>query len=360
VNQSTVLTTYAGKAAEPESAFPWLGALDAWMSERNLGSGSITQVTPLTGGTQNILLRFERGDSAFVLRRPSLHPRPESNKAMLREARVLAALKNTNVPHPEMIAQCEDESVMGAAFYLMAPVAGYNPTVAMPEAICASATARHAMGLSLVDGLAKIAQVDHVAVGLEDFGRIDGFLERQATRWVMELERYSRFPEWTGHLELGDVSPITDWLAAHCPASCVPGIIHGDYHIGNVLFRDDGGLGAIVDWEMATIGDPLMDLARLLATWPDPEAPASLYMRVAVTDGFPSREAMIERYAQRTGRDLSGFKWFEILADYKLGILFEGTYARAQAGKAPRATGERLHAAAVALLTRARRRIEEQ
>jgi aminoglycoside phosphotransferase (APT) family kinase protein len=273
---------------------------------------------------------------------------------------MLGALKDTGVPHPELIAQCDDESVIGSAFYLMAPVDGYNPTISLSAEAKDSAAVRHAMGISLVDGLAELSKVDHEAVGLADFGRLDGFLERQAGRWASELDKYAQIPEWTGRTELGDVATVTDWLASHCPARCVPGIIHGDYHIGNVLYHDAGSLSAIVDWEMATIGDPLMDLGRLLATWPDPTAPASLYMRVEITDGFPSREAMIERYARQTGRDLSNFKWFEILGYYKLGILFEGSYARAQAGKADPATGKRLHAAAIALLERARRYIEQE
>jgi aminoglycoside phosphotransferase (APT) family kinase protein len=279
---------------------------------------------------------------------------------MLREARVLGALKDTGVRHPGLIASCDDEGVIGSAFYLMAPVDGYNPTIALSTEAKESAAVRHAMGISLVDGLAELSNVDHEAVGLEDFGRLEGFLERQAGRWASELDKYAGIPEWTGRAELGDVATITDWLASHCPPHCVPGIIHGDYHIGNVLYHGDGSLSAIVDWEMATIGDPLMDLGRLLATWPDPNAPSSLYMRVEITDGFPTREAMIERYARQTGRDLGNFKWFEILGYYKLGILFEGSYARAQAGKADPATGKRLHAAAIALLERARRCIEQE
>ncbi|WP_254699718.1 phosphotransferase family protein [Trinickia violacea] len=358
VNQSSSSAAREYPRIDPHFGFSYLAALDDWMEMKGLGSGRISDVTPLTGGTQNILLRFRRGEREFIFRRPPLHPRPESNKTMLRESRALAALATTAVPHPALIERCTDESVLGVVFYLMEPVQGYNATVALPPRARESPTLRHAMGLSLIDGLAAISRVDHEAVGLADFGRLDGFLERQSARWAAELETYHRFPEWTGRADLGDVPVIGAWLDRHRPARCVPGIIHGDYHIGNVLYRDDGSLSAIVDWEMATIGDPLMDLGRLLATWPDDDGPEALYMRVEKTAGFPTRQEMTKHYATATGRDLADLKWFEVLGNYKLGILFEGTYARAQAGKADPATGARLHTAAVALLDRARRRIE--
>jgi aminoglycoside phosphotransferase (APT) family kinase protein len=331
-----------------------LDRLRAWMDSERLETGPISAVSQLAGGTQNILLRFRRGAREFVFRRPPLHPRPQSNKIMAREARILAALAGTAVPHPELIASCLDEEVLGAVFYLMAPVDGFNATVDLSEPARISAEVRHRMGIGLVDGLAALAAVDHEAVGLSDFGRLEGFLERQVGRWASELEGYSRFMLWTGHQELGDVERIGTWLTAHCPSDMRPGIIHGDYHIGNVIYADDGALAAIVDWEMATLGDPLVDLARLLVSWPEEGDTKPYYMRVARHDGFPSRDELIERYRERTGRSLGDLAWFETLACYKLGIILEGTHARAQCGLSDTATGERLHASAVALLDRAR------
>lgn len=344
-------------AAETFSSPVNLDALARWMDENHLESGPIYAVSQITGGTQNILLRFRRGSREFILRHPPAHPRPESNKTMLRESRVLAALASTSVPHPALIARCADESVLGAVFYLMAPVAGFNATVALPQVARDTPAIRHAMGLALIDGLVALAKVDHVAVGLADFGRLDGFLERQVGRWAAELESHGRYPEWTGRAELGDVDVIGAWLEAHRPARITPGIIHGDYHVGNVLYNEDGTLSAVVDWEMATLGDPLVDLGRLLSTWPEGDSPPALSMRVEPSDGFPTREEMIARYAAKSQRDLSDLGWFEILSCYKLAILLEGTYARAQAGKADPATGARLHATAIALMNRARHRI---
>ncbi|CAN7763891.1 phosphotransferase family protein [Cupriavidus necator] len=334
-----------------------LAALARWMDENGLESGPIHALSQIGGGTQNILLRFWRGEREFILRHPPAHPRPDSNKTMLRESRVLAALASTVVPHPRLIAKCVDESVLGAVFYLMEPIAGFNATVAMPREAKESPELRHVMGLALIDGLVTLANVDHEAVGLSDFGRLEGFLERQVGRWAAELESYHRFPEWTGRGELGDVHGIGAWLERNRPAGMKPGIMHGDYHIGNVLYNTDGSLAAIVDWEMATLGDPLMDLGRLLSTWPDSDGPSALSMRVEPSSEFPTREALIARYARTSARDLSNLPWFEILACYKLAILLEGTYARAQAGKADTTTGARLHATAIALLNRARQRI---
>jgi len=337
-----------------------LQILERWMDDNALERGPVHHVRQLTGGTQNILLRFRRGAREFIFRRPPQHPRPESNKTMLRESRLLSALASTHVPHPSLIARCTDENVMGAVFYLMEPVDGFNATVAMPEVVKANPGLRHAMGMTLIDALASLAQVDHEAVGLSDFGRTEGFLERQVGRWASELDSYGRFPEWNGREELGDIEAVGRWLETHRPQRLVPGIMHGDYHIGNVLYHEDGHLSAIVDWEMATLGDPLMDLGRLLATWPDPALPRPLWMRVDPAHGFPTRDELIARYAERSGRDLKDLPWFETLGCYKLGILFEGTYARSRAGKASAATGERLHGLAVGLLRWARHLISTQ
>lgn len=330
------------------------------MDSRNLGSGPITDVTQLAGGTQNILLRFRRDGREYILRRPPLNPRPQSNRIMAREARLLQALAGSTVPHPGLIAACTDEEVLGAVFYLMEPVDGFNPTVGLPDAVRADPAIRHRMGLELVDALAALATVDHVAAGLEDFGKLEGFLERQVERWASELEGYSRFEGWSGPDALGDVARVGDWLEKHRPATMHPGIIHGDYHIGNVIYTDDGELRAVVDWEMATLGDPMVDFGRLLLSWPDGDVRQPFTMRVELLDGFPPRDVLIARYAERTGRDMASLPWFEVLACYKLGIILEGTQARAQSGLADKATGERLHASAVALLEHARKTIAKQ
>jgi len=335
-------------------------ALAAWMDGQCLPGGPITGVASLTGGSQNIILRFTRGERDYVLRRPPANPRPESNETMRREARVLTALAETDVPHPRLIAACGDETVLGAAFYLMEPVDGFSAIAApLPSPHADDPAMRHAMGIALVDGAAALARVDHRAVGLDTFGKPEGYLERQVSRWRKQLDGYVGIAGWPGPEGLPGVAAIGDWLNANRPKGSAAAILHGDYSIGNVMYRRDGPqLAAIVDWELATIGDPLIDLGWILATWRDSRDIDIGVLHVEPFDGFPTPEELIERYASKSGRDVAAIDWYVVLACFKLAIILEGSFARARAGVAPMATGERLHAAATRLLARALRRIE--
>lgn len=322
------------------------------MDDHGIASGPIRNAERLPGGTQNLLIRFERGNNHYVLRRPSLNPRPEAARTMEREAIVLRALAPTDVPHPRFIAECEDPSVLGARFYLVEAVDGFNAAIKLPPEQAAQPALRHKMGLSLVDGLVRLAKVDIDEVGLASFGKIQGFLERQVPRWAGQLESYNQFAGWSPSPELSEVAILGDWLEANRPAALVPGLMHGDYHIGNVLFRDDCSLAAIVDWELTALGDPLLDLGRLLATWPDEAGEGPLSLKVEPWQGFPTRDELVAAYAEGTKRHMGDLLWFEILSCYKLSIILEGTYARAAAGLADRETGERLHLSALALIRR--------
>jgi aminoglycoside phosphotransferase (APT) family kinase protein len=336
-----------------------LDRLRGWMDACSLESGPIIDPAPLAGGTQNVLLRFHRGNREFVLRRPPSHPYMDGNRIMRREARVLTALAGTDVPHPHLIQACDTDDVLGAAFYLMEPVDGFNANVGMLELHANSLKVRHEMGASLADGLATLGRVDHVAAGLGDLGKIDGFLERQASRWRSQLEKYHAYEGWPGPGGLPRIDEIEAWLRENRPKDFRPGLMHGDYHLANVMFRCDGPeLAAIVDWELTTIGDPLVDLGWMLATWPDPTGTTIGSVGAIPWDGFPSSLELAERYAKGSTRDLSAIRWYAVLGCYKLGILQEGTFARAFAGKATMAQGERLHKATLGLLERALEWIE--
>jgi aminoglycoside phosphotransferase (APT) family kinase protein len=335
-----------------------LAALASWMDAQGLPAGEIDDVEPLVGGTQNVLLRFTRGGATYVLRRGPWHLRPKSNDMMRREMRVLDALAGSDVPHPALIAACPDESVLGgdAAFYLMESVDGFNPTVGLPELHAGDPAVRHAMGLSVVDAMAALGAVDHEAAGLADLGKPEGFLERQVPRWQSELDSYARHEGYPGP-DIPGLTEVASWLEANRPGSFRPGLSHGDYHLANVLIRPDGPeVAAIVDWEMCTLGDPLLDLGWLLATWPVQDD-GMISGAVGAMGGLPSREELVGRYAERTTRDLSAVAWYEVMACYKLGIVLEGTHARAFAGKAPVPVGDMLHATTLALFQRALTRI---
>jgi aminoglycoside phosphotransferase (APT) family kinase protein len=336
-------------------SFVPLDALSAWMDAQGLPRGAIEHPRLLGGGTQNILLKFERGGRPFILRRPPKHLRANSNETMRREARVLTALKGTDVPHPDVIAACGDESVLGAAFYLMEPIEGFTPREEMPALHAGDPAIRRAMGLEMVDAVAALSKVDFAARGLSNLGKLDNYLERQVGRWRSQFESYAEFPGWPGMSGIPGVDDVGRWLDAHRPPDFVPGIIHGDFHFGNVLFdRASPRLTAMVDWELTTLGDPLVDLGWLLSAWPPDGAAAG---PVNPWSGFPTRDEIVARYARRTGRDVSHADWYEVLACYKLGAILEGTYARACAGRAPKETGDFLHASTVNLFTRALRKI---
>ncbi|MDO8703320.1 MAG: phosphotransferase family protein [Sulfuricaulis sp.] len=331
-----------------------LDALGRWMDQQGLASGPITQPKLLTGGTQNILLHFRRGGRDLVLRRPPLHMRPELSKTMQRESRVLAALAGSDVPHPTLVAECASDQVLGAAFYLMELVDGFNATLGLPSLHANSAAIRHDMGLAMVDAGLALGRFDYVAAGLSDFGKPEGYLERQVVRWQAQLDAYRDYKGWPGAKDIPGVDAVGQWLIENRPASFVPGLMHGDFQLSNALFRfDSGRVAALIDWELSTIGDPLIDFGWLLAGWPIPGQPAAGSLRVEPWDGFPSMQELIARYKAGTQRDMSAFDWYAVLACYKAGIVIEGTYARSCAGKASPELGRQFHASTLSLFQRA-------
>ncbi len=336
-----------------------LDAVARWMSTQGLGEGPLQDVTAITGGTQNVMLRFTRSGRSYVLRRGPRHLRARSNSVILRETRVLAALADSDVPHPHLIAGCDDTSVLGdAVFYLMEPIEGFNAGEGLPPLHAGNAEVRHGMGLSMADALAKLGAVDHVAVGLADYGKPEGFLERQVPRWLSELESYQEYDGYPGP-DIPGIEEVAGWLERNRPTSWKPGIMHGDYHAANVMFSRTGPeVVAICDWEMSTIGDPLLDLGWLLATWRQDDGSSVFSHALGGTDGLASTDELLARYAENTTRDLSHIDWYTVLACFKLGIVIEGTLARACAGKAEKEVGDQPHAATVHLFERALRLIE--
>lgn len=338
-----------------------LKAIANWMTEQGLGRGPLQDVAAVPGGTQNVMLKFNRSGRSYVLRRGPRHLRPRSNAVILRETRVLAALAGTDVPHPRLIATCDNPHVLGdAVFYLMDPVDGFNAGQALPPLHARDPHLPFQMGLSMADALAKLGAVDHVAAGLADFGRPEGFLARQVPRWLSELQSYQEYENYPGP-QIPGVEAVAGWLEKHRPSTWQPGIMHGDYHASNVMFSHTGpDVVAIVDWEMCTIGDPLLDLGWLLTTWRQPDGSMVFSHTLGRQESLASTDDLLQRYATNTVRDLTHITWYTVLACFKLGIVIEGTLARAYAGQAEKEVGEQLHAATVQLFERALNLIASQ
>ena len=335
-----------------------LHRVEKWLNASGI-DGRITGPRLLRGGTQNILVRFHVGTRDVVLRRPPRKPRPRNDELLLREARVLGALAETSVPHPRLVAACSDRDILGdAVFLVMDAVDGYNPLDDDPQ-VLARDGARDRVASGLVDALATIASVDPDKAGLGGFGRPDGFLERQTTRWTDDYRSYRKIDGYAGD-ELPGFDAVREYLQGDIPADFRVGLMHGDYHPGNVLCSPDDSVAAVVDWEMATIGDPLLDLGRFLAGWPDDHE--TIVPGVALWAGgqVPPASALAEHYAARSGADMTRLDWYVVMGCFKLGIVLEGTYARACTGRADAATGQLFHGMAVRLFQRASRLVAAQ
>jgi aminoglycoside phosphotransferase (APT) family kinase protein len=306
-------------------------ALGRWMDAAGLpGDGTEPAVTPISGGASNEVYRIDRGGVAMALRRPPAEVAEQRGPVMLREARVLAALADTPVPHPQLRAACKDPAVLGTPFYVMGLVDGWSAMTAGrrgPAPFDTDLEARAGLGREIVAGIASLATVDWRAHGLDGFGRPEGFHERQVERWLGQLETY-RFRDIPG------IDHAAQWLRTHSPRSWTAGIMHGDYSFANVMFCHDlpARLVAIVDWEMATVGDPLLDLGWLLLRWSDPGEDRSGYS--FDLDGMFSRREAIEHYAALSGLPVDDIDYYSVLAAFKNAVVLEGGYARYVAGTA--------------------------
>ena len=304
--------------------------LGQWLDEEGLpGAGEPVETTFVSGGASNEIFEIRRGEHQWALRRPPRVVPEGRNETMLREYRILTALADTDVPHPTARAVCTDHSVLGSTFYLMDFVDGWSPISEpdWPEPFLSDPSARRGLAFELVDAIARLAKVDWKKQGLEGLGRPDGFHDRQVDRWHAHLDRF-KFRDIPGLDKAGA------WLRDHRPRNYQPGIMHGDYQFANVMFCHGGParLAAIVDWEMGTVGDPLLDLAWVVMGWPD-EGEVRTGGYVDYT-GMPNRNDLLEHYSTVSGRDVDDIDYYVVLARFKLAIVLEGGYARYVAGGA--------------------------
>jgi aminoglycoside phosphotransferase (APT) family kinase protein len=311
----------ARRAADPEVA--------AWLTDALDDPGPFS-LTPIGGGNSNETLLLESPAARRILRHPppaSLSPGAHS---MGREYRVLTAIAGRGVPAPAPVAFA-DESVPGGPWLAMEMVDGVALTDELPPDYPPGAGSVAAVGEAAIDALASLHGVDWRAASLDNFGRPEGFLERQVGRWRAHFERHRV-------RELPDFDRVASWLDANPPAPQEPTLIHGDFHLDNCLFttRPPARVAAIVDWEMATIGDPLLDLGLLLGFWGNerPAAPAMPWVQALTrVPGAPPRDDLAARYAAATGRSTDALPWYMALAFWKLAAIIEGAYAQYLDGK---------------------------
>ena len=322
-----VVATHEEGAANEREPLLVTEPLLAFLDERGLGEGDI-EVEPVGEGHSNVTFVIRRGGWEAVIRRPPRGPLPPSAHDVLREARVLAGIAG-QARVPAIVATCDDESVVGAPFYVMERVEGHVVTSEVPPELD-SVEEKRRMGEELVDALVEVHGVDWQACGLEGFGKPTGYLERQ-------LRRFTGLWEHNRTRDIPAVEKVGGWLGDNVPESGPATIVHGDFRLGNVMFAPEASarLNAIFDWEMATIGDPLADLGYLCTLWVDAADPdLGMFELSAVTrqEGFPSRGELVARYEERSGRSMTDIRWYQTLALWKSIVFMEGNYKRAVSG----------------------------
>lgn len=279
----------------------------------------------IEGGRSNLTYAVADGQSKWVVRRPPLGHVLATAHDMRREHRVISALHPTDVPVPAPVLLCEDEEVLGAPFYVMEFVTGTPYRTADQLAPLGPERTRDAV-LSLVDTLVDLHAVDPAEVGLADFGRPEGFLDRQLRRWGKQLDA-------SRSRDLAGVDELHAALGRSLPDSPAPAVVHGDYRLDNVLIGENDTIRAILDWEMSTLGDPLTDLGLLVMYSVPLEVPNSPVSTTASAAGHPSPAELVERYAARSGRDVSAVAWYTAFAWFKLAVILEGIHYRYTLGQ---------------------------
>jgi aminoglycoside phosphotransferase (APT) family kinase protein len=304
-----------------------LEPLEAFLDEAGLGSEEL-DVETIGDGHSNLSFLLRRGDDRFVLRRPPRGELSASANDVLRESRVLEALGRTDVPVPVVLARCEDPTLLGSPFFVMSLVPGSPITAGQAGRIAASPSVPAKIATEMVSTLGRIHSADLRASGLDSFGKPSGYLERQLRRFGSLLEANATRP-------LDDLETVTDWLSENRPTSSESAFVHGDYRLGNLMFGSRFQLESVLDWEMATVGDPLADLGYCTAMWAapdDPETPLSALSPITRSHGFPGRDQVADEYARVTGRSIAALPWYQVFALWKSAIFLEGSFRRFKAG----------------------------
>lgn len=297
-----------------------LAALGAWLPRHVDGAGSDLTATLIAGGKSNLTYRVGDGRSDWIVRRPPVGHLLATAHDMGREYKMMSAFAGTAVPVPKMYALCEDPDVLGAPFYVMEVIDGV-PYRRAAELVALGAERTRLISERLVDTLVALHAVDPAEVGLGDYGRPQGFLGRQVQRWRKQFEAAKT-------RDLPDMVRLSDALAARVPADAAPGVVHGDYRLDNVLVDPQDRMAAVVDWELATVGDSLTDLALMCVYDRLAKIAGTTVTDVSTAPGFLDENRVIERYSRASDRDLGDFGFYLALACFKLAGIVEGIHYR--------------------------------
>jgi aminoglycoside phosphotransferase (APT) family kinase protein len=292
-------------------------------------SGALV-VRQYPSGHSNLTYSVQLGLREMVLRRPPFGSKVKTAHDMNREFRVLSKLHAHYPPAPHVLLFCEDVSVLGAPFYLMEPIHGIILRSDVPEGLDFSADVAQRVSESFLDNLARLHSLDYNAVGLAELGKPQGYLERQVRGWI---ERY----HGSKTHDIPEVETISKWIQQHMPSSCGATLIHNDYKYDNVVLDpiDLTRIIGVLDWEMCTIGDPLTDMASTLAYWVDASDPPEILQTRWGPTTYPgslTRAQLVQRYAQKTGRDVSEIAFYLIFARFKIAVIVQQIYYRYHQG----------------------------
>lgn len=306
--------------------------MSRWLTAATRSPGP-WRLHPLIGGNSNETSLLSGAQATFVLRRPPRRALSASAHSMAREHRLLTALVGTRVPAPAPVALCEAPEIPFAPFLVMQHIPdAVSITETLPPAYVSRPDALTAVADEVVDALAAVHQVNWEAVGLQGFGRPESFLSRQVSRWHGQWQKVARRP-------LPAMDTVAGWLESNRPPDQDPSLIHGDFHLDNCLFSvGEPQLAAVIDWEMATIGDGLLDLGLLLALWGDrgvAECAMPKIQAVSRSHDAPSRAHLLDRYEQAVGTRLDHMAYYLCLALFKLAAITEAAYSQHLAGKLP-------------------------
>jgi aminoglycoside phosphotransferase (APT) family kinase protein len=307
-----------------------LEPIAAFLAANGLGDHEL-RIEPIGNGHSNLSFALIQPDRTLVLRRPPRPPFPPSAHDVLREARIIAALRPAGMPVPEVLAFCDDDSLIGVPFYVMEYVDGAVLDTTVPAGL--SAAEGSAIGAEFIAGLVKLHSLDPALAGLGPAERADSYLSRQ-------VERFSAIWAAVKTRSIPEMDEIARWLRERLPTDTERAIVHGDYRLGNTIFdlRSSPQLAAVLDWEMAALGDPLADLGYMLATWTqagDPETSMSSLSRVTRAPGFPTRAELRSEYERLSGRSTDGIDYYQVLALWKSAAFLESSYRRFIEGRAP-------------------------